>query len=236
MRRRVPLSARVARSLPLEYPYAMKSRVFLLGSGLGVLLACGGEAHTTLFPPPVLSAGAGGAGGAAVQGGRSGASGAAATDAGVDASDASGGGVGGLAGAGGFDEPDGSTDPGGPVPITIDPASIVFFDLPIDSVRFGAAGFDPASGVCAAIIWDYSNNDLEIERHCDDFGTYPRFPYVLVRKPPESCDDLQGLWDYDGLEPEVASGCVDPLAETVNVQLDVFSVPTLYRIVMNNEP
>ena len=90
--------------------------------------------------------------------------------------------------------------------------------------------------MCAAIIWDYSNNDLEIERHCDDFGTYPSFPYVLVRQPPESCDDLQGLWDYGGLEPEVASGCFDPLTESVNVQLDVFSVPTFYRIIMNNEP
>ena len=99
-----------------------------------------------------------------------------------------------------------------------------------------AAGFDAATGVCAAIIWDYSNNDLELERHCDDFGTYPSFPYVILREPPESCDYLEGLWDDEILEPEVASGCFDPLEETVDVQIDVFSVPTFYRIIMNNEP
>jgi hypothetical protein len=187
-----------------------------------------------------------GSGGAGSQGGSSGAGGAAsqggsgaapaATDAGVDAADASGGGVGGLAGASGFDEPDSSTDPGGPIPITIDPESIVVYDLPLNSVRFAAAGFDAATGVCAAIIWDYSNNDLELERHCDDFGTYPIFPYVILREPPESCDYLEGLWDDEILEPEVASGCFDPLEETVDVQIDVFSVPTFYRIIMNNEP
>jgi hypothetical protein len=59
---------------------------------------------------------------------------------------------------------------------------------------------------------------------------------VLVKEPAESCDELQGFWDYGGLEPESASGCFDPLAETVNVQLEVFTVPTFYRIIMNNEP
>jgi hypothetical protein len=217
----------------------MKSCVLLLGAALGSF-ACGGEART-LLSPPVLSTGSGGA----VSQGGSGAGGAApaATDAGVEASDASfggsfggrGGGAGGLAGASGVEEPDGST-PGGPIPITIDPESIVFFDLPINSLRFAAAGVDAATGVCAAIIWDYSNNELELERHCNDFGTYPDFPYVILREPPESCDNLQGLWDYGGLEPEVTSGCIDPLEETVNVQLDVFSAPTFYRIIMNNEP
>jgi hypothetical protein len=54
-----------------------------------------------------------------------------------------------------------------------------------------------------------------------------------LRRAVTTC---KGLWDYDGLEPEVVSGCVDPLAETVNAEVDVFSVPTFYRIVMNNEP
>ncbi|MEY4546732.1 MAG: hypothetical protein RL685_2927 [Pseudomonadota bacterium] len=67
-------------------------------------------------------------------------------------------------------------------------------------------------------------------------GTYSSFPYVILMEPPESCDYLEGLWDDEILEPEVASGCFDPLEETVNVQLDVFSVPTFYRIIMNNEP
>jgi len=213
----------------------MRGRVLHLGWGLGVLLACGGDARTTLLPPPGVSAGAAGAAGVA---GRSGAGGAAPapTDAGVDGAPASGGGAGGLTDASRVDEPDGSTDPGGPILVSIDPESIVIFDLPITSTRFAAAGFDAASGICASIIWDYSNNDLEIARHCDDFGTYPDFHYVLVREPPESCDNLQGFWDYSGLEPASVSGCFDPAAGSVNVQLEVFTVPTFYRIIMNNEP
>lgn len=132
--------------------------------------------------------------------------------------------------------PDGSTDPGGPVSITIDPESIVIFDPPVNATLVAAAGFDAATGICASIIWDFSNNNQEFERHCDDFETYPDFPYVIVKEPPESCDNLEGLWDYATREPSSVSGCVDPLARTVNVQLEVFALPTSYRIIMNNEP
>src|SRR5688572_24163632 len=152
----------------------MKRWLLHLGGCLGLWLACGGDARTTLHPPPD-SAGGGagsGAGGAAGSGtggmAGSGASGASAValDAGVDAADASPV----------DDVDDGGLDPGGPIPVSIDPESIVFFSLPVDSVRYAAAGHDSAKDICAIIIWDYSNNDLEPGLHCDDFDAYPDFP------------------------------------------------------------
>lgn len=228
--------------------------IVCLGGG-AYLISCGGESRTTIIPPGT-TAGAGG-GGSSVGGSSSGAAGSAAggsgaggaapvpMDAGAGGPNASGAGgfagagglgAGGLAGAAGVGVPDGGLDPGGPITITIDPESIVMFSLPIGSTRFAAAGFDSATGICASIIWDYSNNDLELERHCDDFETYPDFPYILVREPPESCDNLEAFWDYAGLEPWAATGCIDPLEDTVNVAVEVFAVPTFYRILMDNEP
>lgn len=207
----------------------MKRWLFPFGGCLGLWLACGGDARTTLHPPPDSAGGAAGSGTSAVAGtggaAGSGAGGAApvSLDAGVDASDASPV----------DDVDDGGLDPGGPIPVIIDPESIVFFSLPVDSVRFAAAGYDSAKSICAILIWDYSNNELEPGLHCDDFDTYPDFPYVVVQEQVQNCDGAQG--DYAGLEPEVASGCFDPLTESVDVELEVFSIPTFYRIVMSNQ-
>lgn len=221
----------------------MQHTLRILAAWLGAyLLGCGGDARTTLTPPPGLAGGAGGAGSAAGGGGPAaghsplgtsgaGGAGSGAADAGADASDAGGG---GSAGDGGLNVPDASTDPGGPIPVLIDAESIVFFSLPVSSVRYAAAGFDSATSVCAVIIWDYSNNELTPGPHCDDFGTYPSFPYVVVHEQVQGCDNVQG--DYAGVEPEVAQGCFDPLADSVDVELEVFFNAAFYRIVMSNQP
>src|SRR6185436_1999669 len=96
-----------------------------------------------------------------------GGSGVEGLDAGIDASDGSAVALamGGAAGAGPGDASrDGSDEnnPGPPVLITLDPGSLQIYDLPINSVRFTAAGIDASTGRCAAIIWDYSNNELEV--------------------------------------------------------------------------
>lgn len=214
----------------------MKRQGLIVVFGLAVqLIGCGGDARTILTPPAGGSGGMSG-GGAPSTGG----SGPAELDAGVDASDGSADtlAMGGAAGAGPGDasrDASDENDPGPPVPITFDPGSLQIYELPINSVRFAAVGMDAATGRCAAIIWDYSNNDLEVEPHCDDFLTYPDFPYVVLGEPG-SCDNLQGLWTYAGIEPEFASGCFDPVAELVDVELEVSFNATLYRLVANNTP
>jgi len=214
----------------------------LLGCGLGVQLsACGGDAHTTPTVPVDAPAGAAGAGGATPGGAeRPGGAELPPPDAGAAGARSSPDAAIGAGGSGPRDaSPDASDpgDPGLPVLIALDPASIEIFDLPINSLRYAAAGRDPATGTCASIIWDYSNNDLEAGRRCDDdFLMYPSFPYVLLRTPPESCDNLQGLWDYGGQEPHFASGCFDPLAGLVDVSVEAFFNGTNYFIVMKNTP
>jgi hypothetical protein len=118
--------------------------------------------------------------------------------------------------------------------VTLEPSSIEIFDLPINSSRVAASGFDPCARVCATIIWDYSNNGLEIARHCDDFLAYPGFPYVVLL--PDRDAPCVGSWDYFGLEPTAAAGCIDPLAGLVDAQVEAELDGVRYSIRANNEP
>jgi hypothetical protein len=96
----------------------------------------------------------------------------------------------------------------GPLPstLTLDPATLTFFGLPIGSIRFAVSGLDPAAHACVTLVWDYSNNDKHMGSHCDDF-TVPGFPYVIVKW---GTDGPCGYWDYwSGLTTVSALGCVD---------------------------
>src|SRR5262249_30139147 len=86
----------------------------------------------------------------------------------------------GLVGCGSTALPSGPADGGTGIgsALTLDPASIAFFGLPINSIRFGISGRDPNRGLCATIIWDYSNTGMSGGAHCDDFRDM--FPYVSV--------------------------------------------------------
>ncbi len=89
-----------------------------------------------------------------------------------------------------------------------DPAGLIviddpiFFDLPIDSLRYAVSGYDPDTDLCVTAIWSLRNASDQI-RHCDDFG--PLFPYVVIA-PGEPA----GCWGF-GVDVELhsVSGCVD---------------------------
>lgn len=117
-------------------------------------------------------------------------------------------------------EPDPGTDAGPETSvITLDPATLQFFGLPINSVRYAVSGYDPARRTCVTLIWDYSNNDQVLRAHCDDF--FPGFPYVLLKA---DTDGPCGAWDYAGDTGLVAaSGCVD-FAETASAGVDLVDV------------
>ena len=78
----------------------------------------------------------------------------------------------------------------------------IFFDLPINSLRYAVSGYDPGTDLCVTAIWVLREAGDQI-RHCDDFG--PWFPYVVIA-PGEPA----GCWDT-GTHAELlsASGCVD---------------------------
>jgi hypothetical protein len=208
----------------------MRTGVVQLGFGLAVLLSCCGEDSVVLTPTEALGGASGsaggdlgrGSGGVGSQGGTAGSQGPPSQDAGTDP-DA---GTGGLS-DGGVPDASGS-GAGGPVVVRLDMGTLTVFDLPIGSVRYAAAGYDPGTRVCASIIWDFSNNDLEVERRCGDFLAYPNpisgefisdFPYVLVE--PNRDAPCYQLWGYGGFTPTAASGCIDPFEQLVDARVEV---------------
>jgi hypothetical protein len=180
-------------------------------------------------PSEAVDAGAGvGSGGVAGAGavGSSGGGAAGAGSAGV-----AGAGAGGSSGAAGAA---GVAGAGDVVVVNLEPSTLGLFAPPIDSSRYAVAGYDADAGVCVSIIWDYSNNGLELARHCDDFDQYVSFPYVLVEVgPPAGC---VSSWGYVGLQPSAASGCIDPIEGLVNVRLEVESEGVRYAVRAVNEP
>jgi hypothetical protein len=78
----------------------------------------------------------------------------------------------------------------------------IFFDLPINSLRYAVSGYDADTDLCATAIFSIGDAS-DLTRHCDDFG--PQFPYVVIA-PGESA----GCWHY-GTDVELLSvdGCVD---------------------------
>ena len=133
-----------------------------------------------------------------------------------------------------------STTDTGPLPetLTLDPSTLTFFSLPIDSVRFAVSGFDPAAHVCVTLVWDYSNNGQYMGAHCDDF--FPGFPYVII-VPSE--DGACGAWEYSSdITVDQATGCVDfeeagPIGvNLIDVEVKVTSATFTGTIFANNRP
>jgi len=92
-----------------------------------------------------------------------------------------------------------------PASLVLDPDSLSFFGLPIDSIRFAVSGHDPDARVCVTLVWDFSNTGRTEGPFCDDFG--PGFPYAIVHR---DTDGPCGGWAYGGTVDVVASeGCLD---------------------------
>ena len=103
-----------------------------------------------------------------------------------------------------------------PSDLVLDPDSLTFFYLPIDSIRFAVSGHDPEAQVCVTLVWDFSNTGREPGAFCDDFG--PGFPYAIV--VPDT-DGPCGAWDYAETHPVLnAEGCLDMAGFTGTTGLD----------------
>jgi len=147
----------------------------------GVLVSCGGTVQTNQSAPAGTDAG-----------------GADVVAEAIAASGRGGGGAGGSSGS--------VSDASHPADtIVLDPSTIQFFGLPINSMRAAVSGWDPVLHACATITWDYSNNGMYMGAHCDDFKA--GFPYVNVTM---NTDGPYGTWEYTGnVELDAAKGCVD---------------------------
>jgi hypothetical protein len=89
---------------------------------------------------------------------------------------------------------------------TVDPRSITFFSLPINSLRYAVAGYIPEARACVAAIWSADAVGPASQRlHCEGAGVHPYLHIELDQDGP--CTN----WGYSGNLPHVApyEGCVD---------------------------
>jgi hypothetical protein len=115
---------------------------------------------------------------------------------------------------------------GGADALVLDPRTLVFFDLPIGSIRYAVGGFDPDAQTCVSIIFF----DPGEQQHCDDFqtGDNSGFPYVFI--VPNSAPPCME-WDYAGnVQLDAASGCMQltnpfPAEIAIDMELSVSGAP-----------
>jgi hypothetical protein len=79
----------------------------------------------------------------------------------------------------------------------------LFFDLPINSVRYAVSGYDPATGLCISAIF-MMHGPGDPRRYCDEFDRF-MFPYIVLERASRA-----GCWHYgSAVKLESIRGCVD---------------------------
>ena len=98
---------------------------------------------------------------------------------------------------------------GSPNRLVLDPTSLEFSSLPIDSIRYMVSGYDPDLRICASLVWYYSvPYGVGLARCSGDPAEEPfEMPYVLIETDTDGpCD----AWDYGpNVETLSWNGCVD---------------------------
>jgi hypothetical protein len=125
--------------------------------------------------------------------------------------------------------------------LVLDPSSLVFFGLPINSARFAVTGYDPDQRVCATIVWSPAQSSTRTI--CNVFEPDGlQSPYVIIKTDTDGpCTNKD--WDYAGNVTTTSStGCVDfvdggavssgMVDAEVGVEGDLFTG----TIVANNRP
>ena len=118
----------------------------------------------------------------------------------------------------------------------VEPGSLEFFFLPINSVRGAVSGYVPEARACVTVVWDYSNTGrFPVRLRCDEQGD--GFPYVILET---ETDGPCGAWEGGGnVVVTEAKGCVDFAGEPgsldlVDVSLEVESEAFTGEIVVSN--
>ena len=127
------------------------------------------------------------------------------SDAAIDATAAT------VDGAVGVDAAAGSDAAGADAAVgvrSLDPASVIFYDLPINSLRYAVSGLEPQSGLCVTLVWYVSEPSSDGSyQFCGLAPDPPGLqPYALVAPmtapdPWMSGDPIYGsrpceVWDY----------------------------------------
>ena len=117
---------------------------------------------------------------------------------------------------------DADSDAGGvPGAFALDPASLLFYDLPINSVRYAVSGLEPTANMCVTLVWFITEPTGGDYHLCGLDPTPPSLrPYAIVAPvtpaeppPPDGPQYGAGLcevWDYGANATVVdVAGCVD---------------------------
>ena len=120
----------------------------------------------------------------------------------------------------------------------VEPGSLEFFFLPINSVRGAVSGYVPEARACVTVVWDYSNTGrFPVRLRCDEQGD--GFPYVILETETDGpCGQGLGVEMGNAVVTE-AKGCVDFAGEPgsldlVDVSLEVESEAFTGEIVVSN--
>lgn len=196
------------------------------GSTLGAEATTAGEASAgTSTAPGTTGTASGGTSGEATTDGASGEETNIGTESGGSSES-------GESGESGESESGSSTGPG-PDGLVLDPATLEFFWLPIDSLRAAVGGFDAATNTCVTVMFMLGDTSVE---HCE-FLPDGLFPYVLIT--PDSAPPCT-QWDYvPNVEIQTVAGCMqvtsqDPLDITLDMTLEVSGGPFSGKITVKS--
>jgi hypothetical protein len=128
--------------------------------------------------------------------------------------------------------------------LVLDPSSLVFYGLPIDSIRYAVTGYDASQRTCVTVVWQFENA-TRLGASCDVFTTRaPAYfnPYVVLKTDTDGpCTDAD--WDYAGNVDTTSSiGCFDYAAhggvgvDVVDVAIGVQGTAFTGTVVANNRP
>ena len=105
-------------------------------------------------------------------------------------------------------------------PPALDPDTLLFYSLPIGSLRYAVSGLEPTSGLCVTLIW-FINEPNGGDYHLCGLDPSPTSapPYAVVAPPtpptppsgnPQYGAGLCEVWDYGpNATVEDVAGCVD---------------------------
>ncbi|MBN1607632.1 MAG: hypothetical protein JW940_13425 [Polyangiaceae bacterium] len=128
--------------------------------------------------------------------------------------------------------------------LVLDPSSLVFYSLPINSIRYAVTGYDASQRTCATLVWE-ATDATKPGAFCDVFTAKDAIyfnPYVVLETDTDGpCTDTD--WDYQGNVDTASSiGCVDFAAhvgvsvDMVDVEIGVAGTVFTGTIVANNRP
>jgi len=120
--------------------------------------------------------------------------------------------------------------------LVLDPDTLHFFWLPINSLRAAVGGFDAQTNTCVSVIFFFDGFQDAMDEHCV-WDPMNLSPYVVITPdaaPP--CDQ----WDYAGnVEVLSATGCQqviqdEPPVQNIDMVLDVAGVPFTGKITVKS--